>query len=123
MNYYISDLHLFHKNAIRFDNRPFCSLEEMHETIKDKWNSKITNGDTVYILGDISFRGKNEDLIAYISTLKGHKILVRGNHDDLSDYRYHQLFAEVCDYKEIHDSIDGKNYEPRTLKEIIDFKK
>lgn len=111
MNYYISDLHFFHKNAIRFDNRPFCSLEEMHKTIKDKWNSKITNGDTVYILGDISFRGKNEDLIAYISTLMGHKILVRGNHDDLSDYRYHQLFAEVCDYKEIHDYIDENNYD------------
>lgn len=111
MNYYISDLHLFHKNAIRFDNRPFGNLEEMHEAIRNNWNRKITNGDTVYILGDISCRGKNEDLIAMMSTLKGHKILVKGNHDDVSDYRYHQLFDEVCDYKEIHDSVDGKNYD------------
>lgn len=110
MNYYISDMHLFHENSIRFDNRPFVNLDDMHETIKTKWNSKITNGDNVYILGDISFRGKTEDLIAYISTLKGHKILVKGNHDDVSDYRYRQLFEEVCDYKEIHDSVDGKNY-------------
>lgn len=29
MNYYISDLHLFHEASIRFDNRPFGSLEEM----------------------------------------------------------------------------------------------
>ena len=111
MNYYISDLHLFHDNSIRFDNRPFVNLDDMHETIRTKWNNKITNGDTVYILGDISFRGKNENLIAYISTLKGHKILVRGNHDDVSDYRYRQLFEDVCDYKEIHDSVDGKNYD------------
>ena len=87
MNYYISDLHLFHENSIKFDERPFDSLDEMHETIKKRWN-----------------------LIAYISTLKGQKILVKGNHDDVSDYRYHQLFAEICDYKEIHDSANGKSY-------------
>ena len=34
MNYYISDLHLFHENSIRFDERPFGSLDEMHDTIK-----------------------------------------------------------------------------------------
>lgn len=111
MNYYISDLHLFHEKSISFDERPFSNCEEMHETIRANWNSKVTNGDKVYILGDISFRGKNEDLIAYISTLKGHKILVKGNHDDVSDYRYQQLFEEICDYKEIHDSADGTNYD------------
>lgn len=111
MNYYISDLHLFHENCIKFDNRPFKNMDEMHEVMRTKWNNKITNGDKVYILGDISFRGKNENLIAYIATLKGHKILVKGNHDDVSDYRYRQLFEEVCDYKEIHDSVAGKNYD------------
>ena len=57
MKYYISDLHLFHENSIKFDERPFDSLDEMHETIKKRWNSKITNGDRVFILGDISYRG------------------------------------------------------------------
>ena len=50
MKYYISDLHLFHENSIKFDERPFGSLDEMHETIKKRWNSKITNGDKVFIL-------------------------------------------------------------------------
>ena len=58
MNYYISDMHFFHKNVTKegnnFDNRPFNSLTEMHQYMKEKWNSKITNGDTVYILGDMS---------------------------------------------------------------------
>ena len=35
MNYYISDLHLFHKNVTgegsNFDNRPFKTLDEMHK--------------------------------------------------------------------------------------------
>lgn len=110
MNYYISDLHLFHENAIKYDNRPFENLEQMHEAIIRKWNSKITNGDTVYILGDMSMRGEKETLISLVATLKGRKIFVRGNHDDLSDYRYQQLFAEICDYKEVQDSFEGKNY-------------
>ena len=111
MRYYISDLHLFHENAIKFDDRPFKDIQDMHDSIREKWNSKVTNGDTVYILGDVSMRGTQEDLIAYVATLKGRKILVKGNHDDVSDYRYKQLFDEVCDYKEIADSFDGKNYE------------
>ena len=95
MKYYISDLHLFHKNAIEFDNRPFQTLEEMHEAILNNWNERVTNGDMVYILGDLSYRGRNEDLIALLARLKGRKVLVKGNHDDVSDYRYEQLFHEI----------------------------
>lgn len=107
----ISDLHLFHEAAIRFDDRPFRDLEEMHTEIVKRWNEKVNNGDTVYILGDVSMRGKNENLIALVAILKGKKVLIRGNHDDVSDLRYRQLFSEVCDYKEIRDSIAGKSYE------------
>ena len=111
MKYYISDLHLFHKASIEFDNRPYKDIETMHDYIRTKWNNKITNGDTVYILGDMSLRGQKEKLISFVSTLKGQKVLVKGNHDDVSDYRYQQLFMEICDYKEVHDSFEGKNYD------------
>ena len=111
MKYYISDLHLFHKASIEFDNRPYKDIETMHDYIRTKWNNKITNGDTVYILGDMSLRGQKENLISFVSTLKGQKVLVKGNHDDVSDYRYQQLFMDICDYKEVHDSFEGKNYD------------
>ena len=109
MKYYISDLHFFHKNVTKegndFDNRGYESVEEMHQDIKERWNKKITNGDTVYILGDVSLCGTAEELIALVAQLKGHKVLVRGNHDDVSDYRYVQLFDEICDYKEVTDRL------------------
>lgn len=111
MNYYISDLHLLHRNVTRagknFDNRPFDNLEEMHSIIKEKWNAKVTNGDTIYILGDMAMRGTQEELIAFVSMLKGHKILVRGNHDVIRNLRYKQLYDEICDYKEIRDTLNG----------------
>ncbi len=115
MNYYIADLHLFCQNQTQsgvknHDNRPFENLEEMHSAILEKWNRKVTNGDTVYILGDISMRGKCDELIALVAQLKGRKILVKGNHDDLTDLRYKQLFVEICDYKELRDNYGGTSH-------------
>ena len=113
MNYYISDLHLFHKNVTgedsNFDGRPFKTLEEMHNTIKENWNNTITNADHVYILGDLSWK-ENEDAIQFVSTLRGNKHLVLGNHDKANDQRYKQLFVEVVNYKEVKDVVDGKEY-------------
>ena len=112
-NYYISDLHLFCKSELRngyFKERPFDTLEEMHETIKERWNSTVNNGDHVYLLGDNSKRGFNDNLVAFMSQLKGNLHLVRGNHDDVNDLRMKKLFCEICDYKEISDSFDGKSY-------------
>lgn len=113
MNYYISDLHLFHKNVTNegsnFDDRPFDTVEEMHKTIKDRWNSIVTNADHVYILGDLSWK-ENEDAIKFVSTLRGNKHLILGNHDRVKDQRYRQLFVEIVDYKEIKDVVDGKEY-------------
>ena len=57
MNYFTSDLHLGHRNIIRLCNRPFATIEEMDETLIRNWNAKVTNGDTVYILGDFCYKG------------------------------------------------------------------
>ena len=81
MNYYISDLHFCCASQLAgsgsgYDEREYKTLEEMHADMLARWNRKVTNGDTVYILGDISKRGKSEELIALVAQLKGHKILV-----------------------------------------------
>lgn len=113
MNYYISDLHLFHKNVTNegsnFDNRPFNTMKEMHDVIKKNWNLKVTNADHVYILGDLAWK-ENEDAIELVSTLRGNKHLILGNHDKATDQRYRQLFVEVTNYKEVKDNMDGREY-------------
>lgn len=53
MVYFTSDLHLGHENVIKLCNRPFDSIEEMDEALIRNWNRKVTNGDTVYVLGDL----------------------------------------------------------------------
>lgn len=110
MKYYISDLHLFHFNSIMFDKRKFDTLDEMHNTIVNNWNNTITNSDEVYVLGDIAMGKPREELINLIANLKGHKYLIVGNHDKISDYRYTKLFEKVIGYLEITDNINGKAY-------------
>lgn len=84
----ISDTHLFHANMLKFVDdkghriRKFESLEEMHETIIDRWNGLVKDQDYVYHLGDVTFQyhaGFNN----VMSRLKGRKRLVHGNHDKI----------------------------------------
>lgn len=115
MNFYISDLHLNHKNVTKegkdFDKRDFDTLKDMHDYIEQKWNNKVTNGDTVYILGDCVWK-LDENIISMFARLKGRKILIVGNHDShsLKDRRFSILFDEIVPYKEITDNANGKNY-------------
>ena len=68
---------------------PSGSGGEIHTEIVKRWNEKVNNGDTVYILGDVSMRGKNE------SNRSGGdpegKVLIRGNHDDVSMSWYYAI--------------------------------
>lgn len=54
MIYYTADLHFGHANIIKLCHRPFASIEEMDEKLIEKWNNKVKNGDTVYIVGDFA---------------------------------------------------------------------
>lgn len=83
MDYYISsDIHLFHKNILKFypKSRPFSSLDEMHERFIENWNNTITEDDVTYLLGDISF-GKPDETVDILNKLNGKIRLVIGNHD------------------------------------------
>jgi Predicted phosphoesterase or phosphohydrolase len=100
MKFYISDLHIGHANVLQFDNRPFFTLDEMHQAIINNWNSAVGKGDDVYILGD--FAWKNDDGLEVIKQLNGKKFLIKGNHDRLSP-ELEKQFVWVKDYDVIKD--------------------
>ncbi len=80
MIYYISDLHFGHTNVIFFDKRPFKDRDEMDRVLMVNWNSRVGDDDTVYIVGDLCYRSAHS-ADWYLKQLKGHKILILGNHD------------------------------------------
>lgn len=51
----------------------------METTIRENWNSTVSNDDTVYVLGDIAYKGF--DFVSFYSSLNGNKVLITGNHD------------------------------------------
>lgn len=80
MNWFTSDLHINHDNIIKYCNRPFSSVAEMNNALVTRWNDRVKEDDTVYVVGDM-FLGKPEDALPIVKSLKGRKILVLGNHD------------------------------------------
>ena len=110
MTYFTSDQHFGHFNIIRLSHRPFASLDEMNETMIARWNAKIRDEDTVYVLGDLFFRAATVEPI--LQRLKGRKHLVLGNHDHswTAKVRMDDYFESVQTICEI--DIGGK---PATL--------
>ena len=101
MNYFTSDLHLGHRNIIRLCNRPFATIEEMDETLIRNCNAKVTNGDTVYILGDLLFRNE-KPAEEYLKQLKGKKHLIIGNHD--------RDWVKKCNLEDFFESVNNLHF-------------
>lgn len=77
MNFYIADMHFGHKNVIRYDNRPFDSIEEMDKAMITLWNETVGDNDVVYILGDFSWY-KEERRHLFLDVLKDTRFLSEG---------------------------------------------
>jgi len=85
MIFFTSDLHLGHKNIIKYCNRPFSDVHEMNKYIIDAINTTVGIDDSLYILGDFAFRGK--DPIEYRERIICKDIhIIIGNHDREKDF-------------------------------------
>lgn len=89
----VSDLHFWHKNVIRYSNRPFNSVEEMNETFIQNWNDRVSSDDFVFNLGDFAFC-KEDKIIEILSRLNGTQFYIYGNHDRLMKGDKVQNFAK-----------------------------
>lgn len=102
MIYFTADLHFYHDNIIKHTNRPYRDSEEMNRELVKNWNRLVNPQDDIYILGDFTMKGP---VLAteILSSLKGRKYLIRGNHDAFADNREFDpsVFGWVKDYHEL----------------------
>jgi|SRR5579859_4358164 len=71
-----SDWHLNHANIETYCDRP----SNFTELIIKRHNERVTDKDTVICLGDVAIGSRNL-IESQLRSMKGKKILVRGNHD------------------------------------------
>jgi len=76
----ISDMHFGHEHIIKYESRPFACAADMDAAIIENWNKTVKKDDIVFVLGDVSFYAK-EKTTEIVSSLKGRKYLILGNHD------------------------------------------
>ena len=106
--FFISDLHLGHENILNFfigeddDDptllRPFDNMMEMHLTIIEGWNARVSDGDMVYVLGDVAW---NNNALRLMDMMNGTKTIVKGNHDHLPAITYLRHFKDIVGVKQI----------------------
>ena len=102
MIFYTADLHFHYEPVV--ETRPFGSTAEMDEVLVRNWNETVSDDDRVYVIGDIGYNN-NRVPCDILERLKGHKHLIRGNHDvgyDDGELLY-DYFDTVTDFNEIED--------------------
>lgn len=71
MIYYTADTHFGDADIMRKCGRPFRTVEEMDDRLRDNWNSTVKPGDTVYVVGDVA--------VGYEGDIKGPPRLAERN--------------------------------------------
>lgn len=102
-DFVISDLHFGHALMLRPDvcNRPYENMDEMNAAMIAAWNDTVSHEDTVYVLGDVVMKMQDRDVKRILAQLQGHKILVRGNHDQDYLVTMKGIWDEVHFYLEL----------------------
>lgn len=100
--WFSSDLHLGHARLLEFcrETRSGETIQEHDELLIEAWNTVVSKGDVVYILGDECL-GDREVGYSNISRLNGQKHLIKGNHTQLRKQHHKEVFQSISDLKQI----------------------
>lgn len=107
MIWFVSDLHFGHEAIISFCNRPFMGKGDMQDALIWNWNNVVSDSDIVYVLGDFAFLN-GQAVRGITHQLRGHKILILGNHDKFPKINSKDYLGFADVHKELDITIDGK---------------
>lgn len=96
MTYFSADWHLDHANIIKYDGRPFKSVEEMNETIINNICSTIKKGDILYFLGDFAMTRSTNSMEGHMKAViytGAQLFFIKGNHDKKDTIKLYQKYG------------------------------
>ena len=98
--YFTSDTHFGHGNILKFQshNRVFDSIDEMDESLIERWNNKVKPKDVVIHGGEVSWH-KPYKVAEILSRLNGQKYLIKGNHDSSAIFEFFEAYTDYAEVK------------------------
>ena len=78
--WFTADEHYFHRNIIKYCDRPFDSVEEMNQEMIDRFNSVVGKDDITIHAGDFGL-GTKSSIKNVIAQLNGSHTFLLGSHD------------------------------------------
>ena len=89
--WFSADYHLGHTNILKYDQRPFKTIEDHDEAIISNHNAVVKPTDDFYFLGDFCFnKNKGEE---YIGRLMGNLHFISGNHDYSNTIKLYEKYG------------------------------
>lgn len=103
MYWFTSDEHYGHKNVIKYNDRPFATIEEMDDGLIRNHNSLVGKDDITIHAGDFTLWKNVEGIYKkYINCLNGNHIFLKGSHDYwLKTHKSQQIWEKLIDKKYI----------------------
>lgn len=101
----ISDQHYGHENIIKYCKRDTLNALEDAKRMLIAHNSVVKDDDLVIFVGDVACSAQGREWLPKIlPKLKGRKILIRGNHDHLTNEEFINMgFERVEDILVLND--------------------
>lgn len=82
MIWFTSDTHFGHERVLEFCERPFADIEAMNEALIENINERVEEEDTLYHLGDFSYKMTVEEARELRGRIRCRDIhWIPGNHD------------------------------------------
>lgn len=103
MKYLVADPHFGHDNIIKYSKRPWDNVDRMDKGMIYNFNSVLTNEDELIIVGDLCLKSAqyHNYYCSIVRKIKGKKILILGNHDEL----YPRFYLNVGFFS-VHTSLE-----------------
>jgi calcineurin-like phosphoesterase family protein len=80
--FFTADEHYYHRNIIKFCNRPFFDVKEMHDALINNHNEVVRDDCITFHIGDFALCNKDFDaVISILDRLNGKHIMINGSHD------------------------------------------
>jgi calcineurin-like phosphoesterase family protein len=104
MTWLTADEHYYHSNILMFkeerSRRAFKTVDHMNREMIRRHNEVVSDGDTVYHLGDFTFSKNWQEARTLLGKLKGNHILILGNHDMFRAWEFIDI-----GFKSVHTSL------------------